>query len=558
MIYIKEAPPTKLSGLTSLYISFDFNAEIIPVIKSCEKYVYDKKTYTWEIPVTSLAYLLDNLTYIDDITLSLEREDTEKEKLYPVLTHQYPPFQHQTEGITFGLNNDSWLLLDDPGMGKTLQMIYLAEELKEQKGLEHCLIICGINTLKANWKKEIKKYSTLSCRVLGEKINKKGKVSYASTKERAAELYNPLDAFFIITNIETIRSDDVLQALRTTKNNIGMIVLDEAHKVKNPSSQQGHNLLKLTNYQHKIALTGTLIMNKPIDAYSALKWIGAEKSNLSNFKSQYCVYGGFGGHQIVGYKNLDILKEEINRYSLRRRKEDLKDFPKKMVVNEIIEMSDSHRAFYDNIKDGIVEECDKVVLNANNVLAMTTRLRQATSCPSILTTSDILSSKIERAIDLVEEIVGNGDKVVIMSTFKEPLQVLYNMLMDYCPLLGTGDLSDSEVSNNVDLFQSDPKYKVFLGTTAKCGTGITLNAASYMICIDTPWTSALQEQVEDRINRITNTKPAFIYRLICEGTIDEVVEGIIEVKQAMSEFIVDDKADSRALNILKNYIQDLV
>lgn len=558
MIKIVEATPTKLSGLSSLYVSFNYNADIINVIKSSDKYIYDKKTHIWELPVTSLAYLLDNLTYIDDIKLTVIDEGEQKEKLYPKLTHKYPPFEHQQEGITFGLNNDSWLLLDDPGMGKTLQMIYLAEELKEQKGLEHCLIICGINTLKANWKKEIKKYSTLSCRVLGEKVNKKGKVSYASTRERANELFNPIDAFFIITNIETIRSDEVLQALKTTKNNIGMIVLDEAHKVKNPSSQQGHNLLKLTNYQHKIALTGTLIMNKPIDAYSALKWVGAEKANLSNFKSQYCVYGGFGGHQIIGYKNLDLLKEEINRYSLRRRKEDLKDFPKKMVVNEVIEMSDAHKAFYENVKDGVKEECDKIDLNANNVLAMTTRLRQATSCPSILTTSEILSSKIERAIDLVEEIVENGDKVVIMSTFKEPLQVLYKLLKSYNPLLGTGDLSDAEVSNNVDLFQNDSKYKVFLGTTAKCGTGITLNAASYMICIDTPWTSALQEQVEDRINRITNTKPAFIYRLICEGTIDEVVEQIIEVKQAISEFIVDDKADARAINILKNYIQDLI
>lgn len=230
MITIREGETKKLSGLSSLFISFKYNADIVAAIKSSDKYVFDKKTLEWEVPLTSLSYLLDTLTYLDDITLKLLKDGTQKELLYPKLSHEYPPFEHQVEGITFGLQHDNWLLLDSPGMGKTLQMIYLAEELKEQKGLEHCLIICGINTLKANWKKEIKKYSTLSCRVLGEKISKKGKVSYGSIKERAAELLAPNDAFFLIINVEALRSEDIMNALKHTKNNIGMIVFDEAHK----------------------------------------------------------------------------------------------------------------------------------------------------------------------------------------------------------------------------------------------------------------------------------------------------------------------------------------
>lgn len=557
MIYITEAKPKKLSGLSSLFISFKYNPDVVSAIKSSDKYVFDKKTFEWEVPLTSLAFLLDALTYLDDITLKLQAEEKQKDLLYPVLSHEYPPFEHQVEGITFGLQHDDWLLLDSPGMGKTLQMIYLAEELKAQKGLEHCLIICGINTLKANWKKEIQKYSTLSCRILGEKISKKGRVTYGSIKERAAELVAPSDAFFLILNVEALRSDEIMEALKNTKNNIGMIVLDEAHKCKSPSSQQGAHLLKLTNYEHKIGLTGTLIMNKPIDAYTALKWIGVEKANLSNFKSQYCVYGGFGGHQIIGYKNLDLLKAEIESCSLRRKKEDLKDFPPKTVITELVEMDDPHRKFYEAIQNGIKDECDKIELNFSNVLALSTRLRQATTCPSILTTTPIISSKIQRAVDLVEEIGADGDKVVIMSTFKETLNTLKELLKEYNPLLGTGDLSDDEVSKNIDLFQSSPKYKVFLGTTSKCGTGINLNAASYMICCDMPWTPALQEQVEDRINRINNTKPAFIYRLVCQNTIDEVVANILDVKQAVSDYIVDDKNDAAVMNILKNYILDL-
>lgn len=230
MIYIVERECKKLSGTSSLFLSFKFNPDIVAAIKSSEKYIFDKKTYEWEVPLTSLAYLLDTLTYIDDITLTIKAENEEKELLYPKLEHKYPPYEHQVEGITYGLQHNNWLLLDSPGLGKTLQMIYLAEELKEQKGLEHCLIICGINTLKANWKNEIKKYSTLSCRVLGEKISKKGRITYGSIKQRALELIEPNDAFFLILNVEALRYDEIMEALKKTKNNIGMIVFDEAHK----------------------------------------------------------------------------------------------------------------------------------------------------------------------------------------------------------------------------------------------------------------------------------------------------------------------------------------
>jgi SNF2 family DNA or RNA helicase len=311
----------------------------------------------------------------------------------------------------------------------------------------------------------------------------------------------------------------------------------------------------LKDFKYKVACTGTILMNNPLDAYVPLKWIGVEKANVTTFKNQYCEFGGFGGHEIIGFKNLNILKNELEVCSLRRTK-DLLDLPPKNIINEFVELSEEHRVFYDNVKDGVKSQCDKVELNNANILALTTRLRQATSCPSVLTSTPIVSSKLERAIDLVDEIVTNGDKVVIMSTFKEPVYVLKEALKKYNPLIGLGDLKDSEVSNNIDLFQNEDKYKVFIGTTSKIGTGITLTRARYMICIDSPWTAALQEQVEDRIHRIGSKEPVFIYRLICEGTIDQMVAKLLEKKKAISDFIVDDLNDEDTMKILKTYIKE--
>lgn len=328
------------------------------------------------------------------------------------------------------------------------------------------------------------------------------------------------------------------------------------HNCKNSSSQQGHNLLKITA-DYTLALSGTLILNSPLDSYVPLKWVGAEKSNLTNFKGTYCVYGGFGGHQIIGYKNLDLLKEVLQSCSLRRTKDQFADLPPKNVIKEVLEMEPQHKKFYEDVKAGIRDECDKIELKSNNVLSLTTRLRQATSCPSVLTSSNIVSIKLQRAIELVEEIVANGDKVLIMSTFKEPIRELAKMLAEYKPLIGTGDIPDDEVSKNNDLFQTDPNYKVFLGTIQKIGTGLTFNAANYAIFIDTPWTEALQTQAEDRIHRIGSTKPVFIYRLICQDSIDELVDEIVGVKKAFSDFIVDDIVDESTLTTLRKYIEDL-
>jgi SNF2 family DNA or RNA helicase len=555
MIRIFEEKSNKLSGNNSLFLSFYFNQDVIDIIKSSSSYNYSKDTKLWEVPVTSLAYLLDNLVYHDDITLTVKDGDIDKQKILPLLNYKTKPFPYQFDGITYGLNNDRWLLLDSPGLGKSLQTIYLAEELNAQRGLKHCLVVCGVATLRANWEKEIKKHSNKDSIIIGKKINSKGKVKWDTVAKRAEQLKNKIDEFFIILNIETLRSNEVIEALKENINEIDMIIFDEAHKAKGWSSQQGKNLLKLKDFKYKVACTGTILMNNPLDAYVPLKWIGVEKANVTTFKNQYCEFGGFGGHEIIGFKNLNILKNELDVCSLRRTK-DLLDLPPKNIINEFVELSEEHRVFYDNVKDGVKSQCDKVELNNANILALTTRLRQATSCPSVLTSTPIVSSKLERAIDLVDEIVTNGDKVVIMSTFKEPVYVLKEALKKYNPLIGLGDLKDSEVSNNIDLFQNEDKYKVFIGTTSKIGTGITLTRARYMICIDSPWTAALQEQVEDRIHRIGSKEPVFIYRLICEGTIDQMVAKLLEKKKAISDFIVDDLNDEDTMKILKTYIKE--
>ncbi len=336
----------------------------------------------------------------------------------------------------------------------------------------------------------------------------------------------------------------MVEAFKKSKNKFGLIAVDEAHKVSNKSSQQGANLLKLTS-PYKIAATGTPIVNSPLSAYLLLAWTDNDRSTLTTYKSNYCEFGGFGGKQVVGYRNLDILKEEMDSCSIRRTLDQVRDdMPLKTIHYEVIEMSDAHRKFYDAVKEGVKEEADRVELKSGNLLALTTRLRQATACPAILTTQDILSSKLERCVEIVEDLVSQGEKVVVLSTFKEPVYQLAKLLERFRPLVATGDVDDQIAFDRMEQFQNDPNSMVFMGTHGKCGTGFTLNAASYMICIDTPYTHSSFSQSTDRIWRVTNTRPAFITVLTCGDSIDERVAEIVENKKELADFLVDGKENS--------------
>lgn len=560
MINVQERECEKLSGITSLFLSFSYDENLIAWLKqNIDVYNYNKKTKEWEIPVTYFAKVVDNFSSFDDLEVSFYNKEDVIDYSKITLTQHYKlkPFPYQEEAIKYGITHPKWMLLDGMGLGKSAQIIHIAEELKDRGKIQHCLVVCGIATLRGNWKKEIRIHSDASYRILGERINSRGNISYSGIKDRITEISNPIKEFFIIVNIETLRSDEFIEALKYGPNKIGMIVVDEIHKCANKQSAQGNNLLKI-KADYQIAATGTLLTNAPVNAYLPLKWLGVDKSNLTNYKKQYCEFGGFGGHEIIGYRNLEILKDEIENNSLRRTKEDvLKDLPAKTILEEIVTLSDEHRKFYNDVKRGVKEECDKINLNTSNLLSLVTRLRQATACPQILTSSNVKSSKLERCVDLATDLIDRGEKVVIFSTFKESVKYIADELKMYSPLVCTGDSKDFEIDKNIDLFQNDDKYKILIATHQKLGTGVTLNRASYMIFIDTPFTAAAFQQSCDRIYRIGTKKPVFIYNLICENTVDERVAKIISTKQAMSDYIIDDKLNNDTINILKDYILDL-
>ena len=222
-------------------------------------------------------------------------------------------------------------------------------------------------------------------------------------------------------NVESLRDKKIIEAINKSENNFGLILFDEIHKCGASNTDQAQNLLKL-DADFKVGATGTLTVNTPESCRMPLFWTNNDFATLTNFKSQYLSYGGFNNRMVVGTKNLEVLKEEIANCSIRRTLYDVrKDIPPLTIDVEYLDMEEDQQKFYEAIKEGVKEEADRIELKAGNLLALTTRLRQATACPSVLTTQNIGSVKVARAFEYIQEITSQGEKVVVFCAHIEKL-----------------------------------------------------------------------------------------------------------------------------------------
>ena len=556
-VNVKIAKSTRCNGDYSLYVTFDFDMRIVEVIRSFSTKFWNAEDKIWELPINKLTELTTKIDWCEfDITadeyVTLEKPEV---KVPDNFNFKTTPYDHQIVGFNYGLQNDRWLLGDEMGLGKTKQVIDIAVAKKLQKGYKHCFIVCGVNGLKWNWRNEVYTHSNESAYILGQKV-KGNKISIGSNKDKLNDVKNlaNIDSYFIITNVETLRDETINEELQKLckDGTIGMIAFDECHKAKNPTTQQGKGILKL-QAETMIAMTGTPLMNNPMDLYIILKWLGYEKHAFYSFKKHYCVMGGFGGYEIVGYKNLDELQEQLDDIMLRRKKEEVLNLPEKTYIEEYVEMSPAQKKIYNEVTNEIKDNIDQISI-APNPLAELIRMRQATGFTGILSSTVQESAKLDRMEELVEEAKENGKKVVIFSNWTQMTDVIYTRLTTKGFRIAqiTGETPDAQRQSIVENFQTG-RYDAIIGTSGAMGTGLTLTAGTVEIFLDEPWNMALKEQCVDRCHRIGQKDNLTIYTLMCKDTIDERIHEIVEQKGEMANAIVDGKVTMNNKELL-NYL----
>lgn len=577
MVYIDIAQPNKLKPTSlsklSAFVSFEYNSDLVSIVKSLGTRVYLPEKKSWEIPESAVPMLMNRLKEYDVTIRGTMRHETPEShaRLPKGFVFTTKPYKHQIEGVMYGLEHESFLLGDDQGLGKTKEIIDIAMCRKQTDGLKHCLIICGINGNKYNWADEVKIHSKEDSWILGTRFTKRPpiKMIEGGTKDKLEDLNNIPHQFFWITNIETLRGGSFKekQGKKTVmrfpvaekiqelcdRGIIGMIAFDEAHKAKNPDSQQGKALLSINCNGPKIPMSGTFVLNNPMDLYLPLKWAGFENHSFYAYKQHYCVMGGFGGKEIVGYKNLDELRSMVSEVMLRRVKGDVLDLPPKVHTIEWVDMYPEQKSLYKDVRESVRDNIDKVKVHPDPLSEML-RLRQVTGYPGILSSTITKSAKMDRMEELVEDEVAVGGKAIIFSNWSEMTNVIRHRLSKYNPAYITGEVGSVQRMEEKDRFQNDPNCKVMIGTIGALGTGFTLTAAQLVIFVDEPWNRGIKDQAEDRAHRIGTRGTVRIVTILSKDTVDEGVYNLVQKKGKMADLLVDGKVDGKKVDDVLSYL----
>lgn len=532
----------------SIFVNFKYSPTVVERIKQIPGRRFIPETKEWEFPADKeeeirkeFANELSVFDVGEPIDLPPIKVDLKLGEIPKDFFFKCKPYDHQVTAVKYSQTHDKFLLGDEMGTGKTKMSI----DISSNKNIEHCLIICGINAVKWNWKNEIEKFSNKTCRFLGQRINKKGKINIGKTQAKIDDLNNfdSIEEFYIITNIETLRNKDIVSKLKELCDNgsIGMIVVDEIHKCTNPQCAQTDGLLQL-NTKYKMALTGTPLMNNPVDLYAILKWLNVENGNFWAFKNYYCVFEKKKNKQnkkyneLVGYKNLIELQTKLANVMLRRTKDEVLDLPDKIIIDEYVEMEDQQRTLYENCLAEVLPEIQNSK-SLKNALTKMLRLRQITSFANFFDPKSDCA-KLDRMEELVEEAIANKRSIIIFTIFKHTADEIGRRLKKYCPSVISGDTNEQDRNTALNNFQMG-KTNIIVGTVGTIGTGLNLTRATVEIFIDEPWTEAVKKQCEDRAHRIGQKENVVIYNLLTKDTVDEGVHKILATKKDLSLALVD-------------------
>lgn len=462
-------------------------------------------------------------------------------------TWKTEPYEHQKAFLKFSESHAQMLLLDQPGLGKTKQSLDLIANRILAGQIRKALIIVGVSGLQYNWQNEVKKHTDLVGYILGTRpVGKSGlqtKIGSGRDKVDDVNRLKKMAAQVIITNIESLRNAAIVEALKQQVQDgiIGMVVVDEVHKCKNPKAKQTEGLLELDTH-YKLGLTGTPIVNSPLDLYAMMKWLNRTVPPKTYFEAKYCIKGGFEDREVIGYKNLDDLAFDFHCWTLRRTKKECLDLPEKTIQTYYVDLLPEQKKLYKEIQKDLRERSAEIMAAASP-MGQLVGLKKATGCPPRVMESfpPEACAKLESLLDIIEEVIASGQKIVIFCYHVFTIEYLNWALRKhgYNPALIYGAISNEIRDANENAFQTIPECNIILGNYQTMGTGINLTASSTIVEYELPWTAADEEQAQDRCHRIGQFNPVNVIRLVTRGTYDVVNEEIVDGKYELSETITE-------------------
>lgn len=469
---------------------------------------------------------------------------------YPVKANLY---KHQIRGANMALRAFGALDAKTPGggfgelfemgCGKTLTTIAVAGALYNLGKIDRVLVVAPTSVCSV-WPHDLNQFATFpwEARVLlGDKKKRLKALN---------ELENwPFKALRIaVINYESTHREGIFEALAAYKPDL--IVCDESQRIKNPSAAQSKALHKLGDAApFRMILSGTPVQNNAVDLYSQYRFLdpAVYGANFYAFKNRYCIMGGYGQHQIVGYRNMGELVEKEHSVAYRVTKEECLDLPQQTFINRYVQFTDAEQAIYEQLrKSSFLELETGENVTATTILTMYLRLMQLTG--GFLTADEstrpkqVNTAKLDALADIVDDyVVDAGKKLVIFARFRAEIAAIENLLRLRKIQYGSiyGDVPMEERGKIVEDFQTNPDTKVFVAQIQTAGLGITLHAASTAVFYSYDYNYANYAQALARIHRIGQRLPVTYIHLVVDGSIDEKILAALENKEDMAKTVVD-------------------
>lgn len=423
----------------------------------------------------------------------------------------------------------SGILADDMGLGKSLQTLLILEFLKSHKRLTGPSLLVVPTSLVDNWGNEINKF----CKSLTF-------LKFVGIK-RGEMLNRVQDVDVVISTYRLIFNDLDFHK----KAGYDYIIVDEAQMMKNPKTQTAQSICSIPA-KNRLALSGTPIENHLGELWSLFHFL---MPGFLQSKSQFKKHFQTPIEKHDDEERHDQLKRRIRPFILRRLKSDVaKELPKKTTIVKYISFDKKQAEFYESVRMAmnkkVADAVSKKGLNRShiNVLEAIMKLRQACCHPPLIDMSAAKaideSAKLNFTLDMIDEILHEGGKILVFSFFQSMLKVLSSELdkKEVSHSMLIGETSAKKRSEAVNSFNSGSN-DIFLISLKAGGTGLNLPRADTVIHYDPWWNPAVEEQATDRAHRIGQENQVFVYKLICKGSIEEKILELQEKKRRLQSSI---------------------
>lgn len=444
-------------------------------------------------------------------------------------------YLYQREGVEWLRRRRSGILADEPGLGKSLQVLVDFANVRQHRPDARTLLVAP-NLVIYKWaEREVSKWTNFSV-----------EVASGTAKQRTAAIEANADI--------TIIAYDNLDREKDLLNTRGFynLIFDESHYIKNPGTDK--KPVKRTRAAfalrgaRRILLTGSPLLNRVGELWPQLFMVDpVQFPDYWRFINRYAVFGGYKGKQIIGTQNVRELRERMAPLMLRRLAKDLGDqIPPRINIPIYVDLHPEQRKVYEQARKELKIEFEgEVTHEFDNPLTKFMRLRQISNTLASVGGPDI-SAKLDRAVDLVDEI-GSDHKIVIFSGDIATLHAMRERL-EKCgiraPILaGTVDGKTTNARTRqpiIDAFQDNREPRVLLASHGVAREGIDLYAAHYAILLDKMWVPQLQEQEFRRLQRTGQTADkVIIYEIFSKKTVEARVEKILYAKEQTFEALIE-------------------